>query len=76
MTSSQTFNKLFGLNVFQHQKPQFQGKTKDTLQVIGAGLPRTGTTSLKAALETLGFDPCHHMRAGFDPLLTQAICSS
>lgn len=31
------------------------------LSVIGAGLPRTGTTSLKAALERLGFGPCHHM---------------
>ncbi|CAF0738314.1 unnamed protein product [Adineta ricciae] len=31
------------------------------LRVIGAGLPRTGTTSLKAALEILGFGPCHHM---------------
>jgi hypothetical protein len=31
------------------------------LKVIGAGLPRTGTTSTKAALERLGFGPCHHM---------------
>jgi hypothetical protein len=31
------------------------------LMVIGAGLPRTGTTSLKAALERLGFGPCYHM---------------
>jgi Sulfotransferase domain len=29
------------------------------LGVIGAGFGRTGTTSLKAALEELGFDPCH-----------------
>ncbi|CAF1452463.1 unnamed protein product, partial [Rotaria sordida] len=33
----------------------------DYLRVIGAGLPRTGTSSLKAALEQLGFGPCHHM---------------
>lgn len=32
-----------------------------TLAVIGAGLGRTGTLSLKAALEQLGFGPCHHM---------------
>ncbi|MEV0389371.1 sulfotransferase family protein [Nonomuraea sp. NPDC050643] len=32
------------------------------IDVIGAGLPRTGTTSLKAALERLGFAPCHHMQ--------------
>jgi hypothetical protein len=33
-----------------------------TLQVIGAGFGRTGTTSLKAALEQLGFSKCHHMQ--------------
>jgi hypothetical protein len=32
-----------------------------TLEVIGAGLGRTGTMSLKRALEQLGFGPCHHM---------------
>jgi hypothetical protein len=32
-----------------------------TLEVIGAGFPRTGTSSLKAALERLGFAPCGHM---------------
>ena len=31
------------------------------LEVIGAGFGRTGTKSLKAALEELGFDPCYHM---------------
>lgn len=31
------------------------------LAVIGAGLGRTGTLSLKVALEQLGFGPCHHM---------------
>jgi hypothetical protein len=31
------------------------------LSVIGAGLPRTGTSSVKAALEQLGFGPCYHM---------------
>ena len=35
-------------------------KGKTGLQVIGAGLPRTGTSSLKQALEVLGFEPCHH----------------
>jgi hypothetical protein len=28
------------------------------LEVIGAGYGRTGTLSLKAALERLGFGPC------------------
>jgi hypothetical protein len=31
------------------------------LQVIGVGFGRTGTNSLKLALEALGFTPCHHM---------------
>jgi hypothetical protein len=32
-----------------------------TLSVIGAGFGRTGTLSLKLALEQLGFGPCYHM---------------
>ena len=31
------------------------------LEVIGAGFGRTGTMSLKLALEQLGFGPCYHM---------------
>lgn len=31
------------------------------LDVIGAGFGRTGTMSLKLALEQLGFGPCYHM---------------
>jgi Sulfotransferase domain len=31
------------------------------LEVIGAGFGRTGTLTLKTALERLGFGPCHHM---------------
>jgi hypothetical protein len=30
------------------------------IQVIGAGLPRTGTLTQKLALERLGFAPCYH----------------
>ncbi len=36
-----------------------------TLQVIGAGLGRTATFSLKFALEHLGFGPCYHMSEVF-----------
>lgn len=32
-----------------------------SLKVIGAGLGRTGTMSLKVALEQIGFGPCYHM---------------
>jgi Sulfotransferase domain len=31
------------------------------LKVVGAGFGRTGTLSLKNALEQLGFGPCYHM---------------
>jgi len=31
------------------------------VRVIGAGFGRTGTFSLKAALEQLGYGPCYHM---------------
>ncbi|KAI1842733.1 hypothetical protein JX265_005060 [Neoarthrinium moseri] len=34
---------------------------EESLDIIVAGLPRTGTMSLKAALEILGFGPCHHL---------------
>jgi len=36
-----------------------------TLQIIGSGFGRTGTRSLKDALEQLGFGPCHHMEEVF-----------
>jgi hypothetical protein len=35
------------------------------LAVIGAGFGRTGTLSLKGALETLGLGPCYHMTEAF-----------
>jgi hypothetical protein len=31
------------------------------LKLIGAGLGRTGTLSLKSALERIGYGPCYHM---------------
>jgi hypothetical protein len=31
------------------------------MKLIGVGFGRTGTTSLKAALEEIGFGPCYHM---------------
>ena len=33
------------------------------VRLIGAGLPRTGTTSLKAAIERLTGGPCYHMES-------------
>ena len=43
-----------------------------TLDIIGAGLGRTGTKTLKTALEMLGFAPCHHMVEVFANMATQA----
>ena len=37
-----------------------------TLRVIGAGFGRTGTLSLRQALEHLGFGPCGHMHTNFE----------
>jgi hypothetical protein len=36
-----------------------------TIEVIGAGFGRTGTLSLKLALERLGFNRCYHMMEVF-----------
>ncbi|HKK76320.1 MAG TPA: sulfotransferase [Saprospiraceae bacterium] len=36
------------------------------IKVIGAGLPRTGTASLKSALEILGYNECQHMETLFN----------
>ncbi len=42
------------------------------LRIIGAGFGRTGTLSLKLALEQLGFGPCYHMVEVFkNPLASQ-----
>jgi hypothetical protein len=44
--------------------PTVAGKATG-LKVIGAGFGRTGTASLKVALEELGFGPCYHMSEAF-----------
>lgn len=36
------------------------------LEIVGAGFGRTGTLSMKTALEQLGFGPCHHMVEVFE----------
>lgn len=41
------------------------GIPSPALEVIGGGLGRTGTLSLHAALERLGFAPCDHMTNNF-----------
>ena len=41
------------------------------MRLIGLGVGRTGTLSLKLALERLGFGPCHHMLEVEDDMDTQ-----
>src|SRR5262245_39057269 len=36
------------------------------MKLIGAGFGRTGTMSLKAALERIGYGPCYHMSEVFE----------
>lgn len=49
------------------------------VKVIGVGLGRTGTNSLKLAINQLGLGPCHHMEAVVknmdvqEPLWTEAL---
>ena len=46
---------------FQNSRANIDHSTAgDIVQVIGAGLPRTGTSSLVAAMEILGFGPSFH----------------
>ena len=42
-----------------------------TLQVIGVGVGRTGTRSLKLALNRLGLGPCHHMEDVLENMAAQ-----
>jgi len=44
-----------------------------SLSIIGAGLGRTGTLSLKSALEQLGFEPCFHGLNGSRQVLEQVM---
>jgi hypothetical protein len=43
----------------------YSTKGQVRVKVIGAGFGRTGTASLKVALEELGFGPCYHMTEVF-----------
>ena len=45
----------------EHRKPQRDRRTLMELRVVGAGLGRTGTHSLKVAFEQLLGGPCYHM---------------
>ena len=44
-----------------NQYPESIGDFDMALDIIGVGYGRTGTLSLKQALETLGYADCYHM---------------
>ena len=52
----------FWPNDAQEKTRHITGRDIMGLSVIGAGFGRTGTESMKMALEILGFGPCHHMK--------------
>jgi hypothetical protein len=52
---------FFSCNIVDPKKSKIMA-----LKVIGAGLPRTGSASLKTALETLGYGECMHMETLFN----------
>jgi hypothetical protein len=45
----------------RHKRPRTGNLARMPLHVVGAGFGRTGTLSLKAALDDLGFGPTYHM---------------
>ncbi len=49
-----------------HTRCRRNSRVEGMLKVIGAGFGRTGTSSLKAALERLGFGPAYHMSEVFE----------
>lgn len=51
---------MFGVDAAEHGRGEaVKPDDNVNLQVINLGLSRTGTTSMGAALEILGFGPCH-----------------
>lgn|GEM_PF-216744 len=53
--------KKSGRRISQVRNPGRAMDSTTSLLVIGSGFGRTGTKSLKEALEQLGLGPCHHM---------------
>ncbi|KAI9703735.1 MAG: hypothetical protein M1836_007505 [Candelina mexicana] len=54
--------------LFKAEKNQIDRRTCRRvvpMQVLAVGLPRTGTSSLRAALKQLGYDDVHHMESVF-----------
>jgi hypothetical protein len=61
--ASQTESKLwkaFGISADEHGPSQWYPDSNAELEVICLGFSRTGTTSIRAALNMLGLGPVHH----------------
>ncbi|KIW26826.1 uncharacterized protein PV07_06629 [Cladophialophora immunda] len=52
--------KFFGISADEHGDSQWRPDSTAEFEVVGLGLSRTGTTSLREALTMLGFGPVHH----------------
>jgi hypothetical protein len=59
--ASRLGNQRRGATPETEQRGSRAGAERPSLAVIGAGFGRTGTLSLKLALEQLGLGPCYHM---------------
>lgn len=67
-TSAQPLAGLWdGIQLMALGKSHSPPATKTSIQIIGAGLGRTGTGSLQIALELLGYHSYHMIRAMEDP---------
>ena len=52
--------RFFGISADEHGDSQWTPDSTAEFEVIGLGLGRTGTTSLREALNMIGFGPVHH----------------
>ena len=55
------WNELWGDHKHAMRRKTTRLGANMALKIVGTGLGRTGTKSLQAALNLLGFGPCHHM---------------
>lgn len=61
VSSQSSLAKFFGIDSSKaHGDSQWFEDSTAEFEVIGLGLSRTGTTSLREALNMLGFGPVHH----------------
>ena len=59
--------RAFGITTDEHGDAQWHPESTAELEVLCLGLLRTGTTSIRAALDMLGLGPVHHGIVGATP---------